>query len=341
MGRETNRVFKTTKEDITKINPDNLELIEDFLNYLETTDHSPKSIKVYKSNLNIFFVYLLNFAKNKDFVDIKKRDIMNFQNYCVKNGLSSARIRVLKSSLSSMSSFIESVLDEEDKWEGFRNIVNKIPAPTLNAVREKTVITDEQLEYLLDELVKRGKIQTAMFVAMSAFSGARKSETVLYKRNFFTDENVKNGLYITPEIRTKGKGVAGKKLKKYCIKSKVDKYLELWDKERELKGIDSEYLFVVKSKGEWIQAKDFTVTYWLKECTDILGVDNYSHSYRHFFVSWLVRSNIPMDVIKDIVGHNSSETTQLYNDESLESGFMKYFSEDGIVQVEQKSISDL
>ena len=55
----------------------------------------------------------MKFAKNKDFVDIKKRDIMNFQNYLIKQGLSPARIRVLRSSISSLSNFIENILDEE------------------------------------------------------------------------------------------------------------------------------------------------------------------------------------------------------------------------------------
>ncbi|WP_346938213.1 site-specific integrase [uncultured Clostridium sp.] len=341
MARKTNRVLITTKEEIEQINPENMELLDDFLNYLETTDHSPSSIKVYKSNLNIFFVYLLKYCKNKDFVDIKKRDIMNFQNFLIKNGLSPARIRVLKSSISSLGIFIENILDEEEKWEDFRNIVNRIPAPNSNPVREKTVISDDELDYLLDKLVENNRIQIATFVAMCAFSGARKSEMIQYKRSFFTDETVRNGLYVTPEIRTKGKGVLGKPLQKYCIKSKVDKYLDLWDKERERLNVTTDDLFVVKHNDEYRCAKESTITWWMKICSDILGKESYCHSYRHFFVSTLVRQNIPLDIVKDIVGHNSSEVTALYNDNPKEDSFMKYFSEDGIKQVETKNLSEL
>ena len=106
MARKTAKVLLTSKEEIDKILPENKELLDDFLNYLETTDHSPASIKVYKNNLEIFFVYLLNFAKNKDFVNIKKRDVLNFQNHMVKNGLGSARIKNIRSSLSSFSNII-------------------------------------------------------------------------------------------------------------------------------------------------------------------------------------------------------------------------------------------
>lgn len=341
MARQTNRVLITTEEEISKINPDNLELMEDFLNYLETTDHSPKSIIVYKSNLNIFFVYLMKYCKNKDFVDIKKRDIMNWQNYLIKGGLSPARIKVLKSTISSLGIFIESILDEEKKWEDFRNIVNKIPAPSSNEVREKTILSDEQLEMLLDKLIQLNKIQIALFVAMSAFSGSRKAETIQYKRSFFTDETCKSGLYVTPEIRTKGKGVTGKKLNKYCIKNKVDKYLKLWDKEREIKGINIDDLFVVKKKDKWQCATIATVNGWMDICTKILGEPCYCHNFRHFFCSFLERQNIPISVIKDIIGHNDISMTQRYVDNPKEDAFMKYFSEDGIKQVEQKGLADI
>lgn len=150
MARKTNKVLTTTEEEIKAILPENQELIDDFMNYLETTDHSPETLKVYKNNLNIFFVYLSKNAKNKDFVDIKKRDIMNFQNYLVKNKLSPARIRNVRSTLSSLSNFIESILDEEPKWQNFHNIVNKIPAPQNNPVREKTILEDEDCQRLLD-----------------------------------------------------------------------------------------------------------------------------------------------------------------------------------------------
>ena len=77
MARKTNRALVTTEEERNKILEENKELVEDFLNYLETTDHAPKSINVYKSNLNIFFVWLMKFAKNKDFVnkDLDLNDI--------------------------------------------------------------------------------------------------------------------------------------------------------------------------------------------------------------------------------------------------------------------------
>ena len=191
MGRQTNFVLNTTQEDIDNILPDNKELMEDFINYLESTDHAKTSLKVYKNNMEIFFVYLLKHAKNKDFVNIKKRDILNFQNYMIKNGLSSSRIKNIKSTISSLSNFIESILDEEEKWEDFRNIVNKIPAPNPNAVREKTVLADEDCQRLLDYLVENKQYQKACAFALAWASGRRKSELLRIKRSYI-DEKIYN-----------------------------------------------------------------------------------------------------------------------------------------------------
>jgi len=341
MGRQTNKVLLTTPEEINKILINNKELTQDFINYLETTDHSPKSIVVYKNNLNIFFVYLMQKEKNIDFVDIKKRHIMNFQNFMIKGGLSPARIRNIKSTLSSLGLFIEAILDEEKKWENFRNIINKIPSPSLSSTREKTILSDDDLEKLLDKLVELNKIQIALFVAMSAFSGTRKAETIQYKRSFFTEDNCKNGLYVTPEIRTKGHGSKGKPLVKYCLKSKVDKYLDLWDIERQKQNIELDDLFVTKRKGEWIPASISTVDSWMGKCSEILGVTSYAHMYRHFFISYLRRESVPIEIIKDIVGHEDVSMSQKYDDNPKEDGFLKYFSEDGINKIEDKKLSDL
>ena len=167
MARKTKKVFATTPEEIANINPDNLELIEDFIDYFITTDHSEKSAKVTRSNLNIFFVWLMKNRKNKDFCDVKKKDILAYQSYLMKEGLSPARIRALRSSLSSLSTYIEDMLDEEEKWEDFRNIVNKVKNPILAPVREKTVLEDEQVQKLLDLLVEKKQYQRACALALA------------------------------------------------------------------------------------------------------------------------------------------------------------------------------
>lgn len=351
MARKTEKVLLTTKEEIERILPENRELLDDFLNYLETTDKSPASIKVYKNNLEIFFVYLLNNARNKDFVNIKKRDILNFQNHMVKNGLGSARIKNIRSSLSSLSNFIESILDEEEKWEDFRNIINKIPAPNPNPVREKTVLQDEDCQRLLDMLVKKHRYQEACAFALAWASGRRKSELLRIKKSWISDENLMYGsLYKTPEkIKTKGAGVKGKLLHVYILKPKFKKYYDLWMKERKRLGVpdDIEELFITKSKADedgnitWRPITTSTLDYWAGKFSDFLGVDFYWHSMRHQFTTSLLSAKIPNSVIQSIIGWSSAEMILHYDDREIDDELGEYFSKDGIKQVEVGSLDKL
>lgn len=344
MARKTNKVLTTTEEEIKDILPENQELIDDFMNYLETTDHSPETLKVYKNNLNIFFVYLSKNAKNKDFVDIKKRDIMNFQNYLVKNKLSPARIRNVRSTLSSLSNFIESILDEEPKWQNFHNIVNKIPAPQNNPVREKTILEDEDCQRLLDYLVESEKYQQACAFALAWASGRRKSELLRIKVSHINEENLIYGsLYKTPEkIKTKGRG-QGKMLPVYILKTKFKKYFDLWMEQRKELGVpeDMDELFVTKYKGEWIPMKISTLNSWAESFGKFLDVPFYFHLMRHQFTTSLYKANIPTSVIKDLIGWESENMVSIYTDVEVDSELGKYFSEDGIKQVEAKNLGDL
>lgn len=307
MARKTKKVFATTPEEIAKINPDNLELIEDFIDYFITTDHSEKSAKVTRSNLNIFFVWLMNNRKNKDFCDIKKKDILAYQSYLMKQGLSPARIRALKSSLSSLSTYIEDMLDEEEKWEDFRNIINKVKNPVLAPVREKTVLKDEKVQELLDLLVEKKQYQRACALALAWASGSRKSELLRFKVSYIDDSNLKFGgvLYMTPEkIKTKGRGQQGKLLEKYVLANKFKKYFDLWMEERKRLGVpsDVEWIFIAQENGEFVQMKESTLDSYAKAFGKMIGEEFYWHCMRHNFTTEMLRSGIPAEVVKNLVG---------------------------------------
>ncbi len=313
MARSTRRMKEITNEDWDKVNKENKMLLDDYLEYCQTVDRSPKTIINYKSDLKIIFNWFKDNAQNKTFYEINKRDVSKFQNWCINQEMSSSRIRRLRSAMSSVSNYIENMLD--DIYPQFRNIINKIPAPSLSHVREKTILSDEQIETLLAKLIEEKRYQLACFVAILAGSGMRKSEVVQCKLDwFFNNPTIYEGMYVTPEIRTKGAGKMGKRLKKMIIVDVVDKYLKLWHKQRKELGIDSEWLFVVNNGKEWTPIKDSTVDSWMGTLTKLTGVDNYAHCYRHYAATWLKRNGVSVDTIKDFFGHNDSSTTQIYID---------------------------
>ena len=303
MGRKTVMNDLTTPEEIAAYNSENRQLKEDFLEYLRSTQRSPGTLKGYNSDLDIFFVWNMKYNGDKSFVNLTKRNIVAFQNWLItENKNSPARVRRIKSALSSFSNYIENICDDE--YENFRPIIRKIENPVNTTVREKTVLTREQLDYLLDTLVKQGNEQIACCIALAAFSGRRKSELVRFKVSYFDESNVYLGsLYKTPEkIKTKGRGL-GKYIYCYTLKHDFQPYLDLWLEKRARLGIENEELFVVRHGNGYTPATDQTVSGWAEQCERILGVPFYMHSLRHFFTTQLsAEKNLPDEVIKKLVG---------------------------------------
>lgn len=332
MARSTVYNKITSPEKLQQVNQDNVELGNEFLGYLQSLDRAPDTIRVYKNDLNIFWCWNLEFNKNKDFAKLSKREIAKFQNHAINVwGWSPRRTRHVKACLSSLSNYIQNILDEEEEFENFKPIIRKIENPANIAVREKTILPDNEVARLMDTLVERGEYEKACSVAIGAYSGMRKSEIIQMKESWFSDDAlVFNGaLFKTPKIRTKGRGKLGKQLEKY-IQVGVKKYLQLWIDERKKLGVDIDDLFVTKDKNGWHRRKSFND--WASEFSDILGVDFYYHSLRHFTCTSYAKANIPTEVIQEFFGWSDPSLVAIYNDISAESEFGKYFTKDGIVE---------
>lgn len=327
MARATIKNQITTAETINQILQENKNLINDFLIYLKSIDRSPNTIKQYKNDLEIFFVYNLQNNNNKPFVDITKREFVRFQSYAIEEWKwSPNRLRRVKSVLSSLSNYIENILDDE--YPNFRNLIAKIESPAKQNVRENTVFTDEELQKLLDHLVSTNQIKQAAMLALAMYSGRRKTELTLFKVSYFKDENIIfNTFWRTDEkIRTKGKGVQGKMINLYILRDKFQPYLNLWLKYREDNHIESEWLFPsIKDPSQPINIE--TLNYWADVFTAFLKKDFYWHSMRHYFTTMLARQNVPNNIIQEIVNWESADMVDLYTDISKEEKIGKYFLE--------------
>ena len=343
MARKTVYNHITDEESLSQILPENKILSKDFLDYLQSIDRSPNTIEQYRSDLDIFFVYNLKYNENKRFTEITKREFARFQNHALTEwGWSPKRTRRVKSTLSSLSNYIENILDEEPEYENYRSSIKKIESPVNQTVREKTIFTEEEIQSLLDWLVEKKKYRQACCVALAASSGRRKSEIPRFKVSYFDEENVLFGsLYKTPEkVKTKGRGSRGKEVQLYVLKKQFDPYLKLWMDYRKENNIESEWLFPNMNDYSKPMSVD-TMDSWTYNYTDHLGKDFYWHSLRHYFTTALVKNNIPTNVIQDIVAWESADMVQLYSDISADENIGRYFDENGIKQVENKSLNDI
>lgn len=344
MGRKVQHNNIVTDELLSKVNPENIELGKDFLDYLRSVDRSPNTIDAYANDLKIFWVYLLLHCNNKFFIDLSKREISKYQSYCLTEWKwSPARMRRVKSTLSSLSNYVESMLDDE--FENFKPIIRKIENPVNEKVFTKTVLEDSQLEELLDILVEKGKYDKACMLSLAMNSGRRKSELPRFKVSYFDDENIIYGsLYKTPEkVKTKGRGSRGKMLTLYVLSKPFKPYFDMWMSYRKEHGIKSEWLFPKKVDGEYINEPmdSKTLDSWAETFGKLINVDFYFHSIRHYFCTACSRSGLPDDVIQMLIGWSSLDMVSIYKDIDADEQFEKYFADGGIKKVEQKSLSDL
>lgn len=341
MGRATKQNRIVTPELLEQVNNKNKELAKDFLLYLKSIDRSETTVEAYRQDLNIIMVFLLQQCDNRFFVDMTKRDIIRFQNWLIEDhGNSPARIRRLKAVVSSLSNYIETILDED--YPQYRSIVKKIESPVNVPVREKTVMTEDECQQMLDVLVSRGELDKACMFSLADNSGRRKSELVRFKVGYFTDDNVLYGsLYRTPEkVKSKGRGKQGKMLNFYVLKKNFDPYMRMWMEERERRGIVSEWLFPdPDDPTKHIEAT--RLNSWAKSFSSLLGRPFYWHALRHRFTTKLSQAGLPDDAIQSILGWNSRDMVAIYRDVDETEELGKYFRDGEIISQKRMGLQDL
>ena len=333
----------TSPELLAQVNEKNRELRTEFLNYLKAINRSEGTIRQYGNDLDIFFCWVLQNAGNKEFSKITKRDIIAYQGWLInENENSPARVRRLKATISSLSNFCENILsDEEDEYANFRSIVRKIENPPLQAVREKTVWEEEELEELLQKLTEEGQHEKACMLALGLYSGRRKAELCRFRVSDFDEDKLVCGgaLYKSDPIKTKGRG-DGKMIPCYTLAKKFRPYLDRWLEERREKKIESEWLFPNPDDPKE-QITISTLNSWANTFSRMSGNDFYWPSLRHAFTTNLAKAGIPDGVIQTIVNWQSADMVRIYKDIDADEEIGMYFKDGEISAPERKTLSEL
>lgn len=331
MGRGTVYNANMT-ENWNKVSKQNKKLVTDYIRYLKSNDKSPQTIMQYEAWLKVFFSW--NYEENEDrfFIDLKKRDFVNYFGWLREEGYSANRIASLKSVLTSLSNEIE--LLYEDLYPNFRNQLRGLEAIHITPVREKTILSNEKIDEMLCSMMDKGDYQEACFLALLCSSGCRRSEAVQMKVSFFTEEHeVFDGkwkMYMTPPIRTKGRGKVGKQIKKYILKETFQPFFDKWMEQRKKMGVNCDALFVVKKENGWVPATIVTADSFAKSISRWFNINFYNHSCRHYFCTNLKNAELPDDIIVQIIGWSEktgSNMVAIYDDTDKNKKIEKFFSD--------------
>lgn len=318
MPRKTYRKQITTPELLEQINPINKKLVERCLKE-KNTRCSDGTIVGYESDLNIFFTWNLLYNENKIFPEIEKLELADFFSYAVDElQWSSSRFSRMRSALSTLSNFIEKFYDKT--YPNFRNIVLKaIELIPKNPAREKTVLSEEQINNLLDYLNKElNRPQEACLLALAISSGARVSELLRFTTTIIDENNTAFEdifLETLKPIKTKGRSKVGKLLIKYLIKDIFLPYYQQWLPIRAeiMQKYNQEHdsIFITRDGRP---ATVHTIRGWIEKWEEFLQVPTYFHSFRHYIVTHLTRLGLSSDFIIEIMGWSSSEMYKVYCD---------------------------
>lgn len=248
-------------------------------------------IRRYAQSTIFRYVYVvksfLEFNQGKKYIDnLNEYDVIEYLNYLtnVRNYKSSSY-----NNINAILKFFLEVTLEKDI--GYRRLPNA-KVPVLN----KKIISQEEIKTLINASID---IRQKCWFALAYGSGLRCGEIARLKVTDIDSKNMK--------IRVSGKGnkerltVLPKStlnwLREYCIVSKTTKY--------------DEYLFV-NSHDNFIS--EAVISKSLKRLVKNLGMDEKitMHSLRRGFATQSLRIGVPIEVVKELMGHNSISTTMNY-----------------------------
>lgn len=225
----------------------------------------------------------------------------------------------------------------EDEYPMFRNFINKsIKRPPKEFVHEKNPLTKSEFNNLIEKLTENEEWQKIAYLMFTFETGCRRAEsrqltkdainlppitkvkTIIDSDGNETEETIT--VYQTLPIRCKGSGEKGKVRRLTFGQSAMDA-LKKWVEIRG--GVDADdcpYMFVTKSNGEYRQASETCFNTWSKRTFEpIVGRRFHPHLLRESRATQaVVEDGRDINTVKNLLGHESSETTEIYvirNDE--------------------------
>lgn len=290
------------KEYDEMVNPQNKMTIRDFLIEKKSEGKADGTLLQYKYDLRIVSYIIYKHFGNKSFTDLSRKDIRNLSIHFQDRDLSNSRVNRILSSLRSTLEFCS----DDDDYEYDFNIGSRVKGLPKTPVREITFLTDEQIDWLLEQLVKKGEYLQAVYLSLSYYSAGRKNEVHQVKKEGLTER------YFTNMVKGKG----NKSFRLYygeTTQQLISKYLEQRGDD------DIKELFVKVTKtGKRKRLSKASFDYWCEKMGEMLSdyegkaISINPHCFRHSRLENLSKSGIPLEKLKVLANHNDISTTEAY-----------------------------
>ena len=265
-------------------------MFNEYNEYLQILkDKSPKTQLVYRTYLELLFKHF-NIAIIDDINKLKAKDFVDFRDFVNGNATTkNLAIQVIKIFMNFLAErkYITNI--EEIR------IIKRLKQPK----RVGKFLTDEFKKKLIDA-AKYADVRAIL--TLMIYGGLRRDEIVKLKKSDYVDGH----------ITINGKGNRQRRIKVFPLaKEYLDKYLAG-------RKDDSEYLFVAHRSigGVYHGLTGQSIWNQVRATCIRAGIDPkmvWPHLLRHTFASGLINSGTNMILVRDLMGHSSIATTELYS----------------------------
>lgn len=272
--------------------------------------YSNETINCYMNDLYKYYEYILK--NGFKFNDIKRKDIMNYTKWLNKQQLSTSTINHNISVLRSFYKFI--VVNEHFTTDP----MEYIEVPKLRKSLPKTLSYDEVSKLLDVELIDKYSYRNKAMLELMYATGLRVSELINLKVNDIDFESCL--------VKTLGKGSKERiiPIGDYAIVF-VLKYLNDY-RFQLLKKDYNDYLFL-NNRGKKISRQAFYKIVEELAVKKNIKTEISPHTLRHSFATHLLDRGADIVSIKEMLGHSSLATTQIYthiSNQKLKDEYKKF-----------------
>ena len=288
-----------SKDEFKKI-----DLVNKFINHIESKNYSDKTLLSYINDLYYFYMFI-----KKDLDKVNDEEIRDYLEYLNLQKEKSSSIRRKISSLKSFYKF----LYKNDYIDKKNYPLSKVSLPKLEKKLPKFIYYNDLLEIINESNNSKDNIRDRLIIEMLYATGVRVSELINIK---VSDIDFNNRRIIVCGKGNKERIVYYGEYAEEVLKEYLNVHIR-----------KSDYLFA-NTKGD--KLTDRGVRYIIDKIMNKLSVKVHvtPHVLRHTFATDMLNNGCDIKVVQELLGHSSLKATEIYThvtNERLKEVYYKCF----------------
>ena len=281
------------------ISPENEKIWNQYYRAMKMKGLSDKTIYNYECDLKQWFRFMNEEQFGLSILEATEDDIAEFLFHCQEQGNNANRIKRRMSSISALYIFLKK------KRLTRENPVELLDRPTSSKpVVVQTYLTTNQVSLMKEKLKEHGDLQLEVYALLSLSTMGRVNaiSNVKWKQINFEECEIR-------EVLEKGDKVVD-----LFFNLEVKELLIKLKEQREISGVNTEYVFISKKNGEYRKVVSSTLGLWAKKVGNMIGLEHglHCHDFRHSGATLLKNAGMPLEEVSTLLNHASTDVTRKF-----------------------------